>query len=94
MDERIIEDIVAGFRLVGMQEASGLFPEEVNIPTMTEKQLECQYDFSRRVLLDKIASSRFDKEVWDATMEETESPNTGFSDITLRFGHFSGLTPF
>ncbi len=21
-------------------------------------------------------------------------PNTGFSDITLRFGHFSGLTPF
>ena len=72
-DERIIKDIVTGFRLVGMQEASGLFPEEVNIPTMTEKQLECQYDLSRRVLLEKIAGSRFDKEVWDATMEETES---------------------
>ena len=69
-DTNLFKEIAEGFSLVGTPDQSGVFPSEVNVPTMSVEQLDGESRVLKAMLWDKVAKGQFDKDTWDATMEE------------------------
>ena len=69
-DTNLFKEIAEGFSLMGTPDQSGVFPSEVNVPTMSVEQLDGESRVLKAMLWDKVAKGQFDKDTWDATMEE------------------------
>ena len=69
-DKNLFKDIAEGFPLVGTPDQTGIFPPEVNIPTMSVNQLDEESPILKPVLWDKVAKGDFDEDTWNATVEE------------------------
>ena len=72
-DVNLVSDIIRGFDLVGIPDKSGIFPEEVNVPSMSVTQLDSEMGITKQVLWEKIGKAPFDQGTWDATVEEVET---------------------
>ena len=69
-DKNLLKDVSEGFPLVGTPEQTGVFPPEVNIPTMSVAQLDEESRILKPMLWDKVAKGEFDEVTWNATVEE------------------------
>ena len=69
-DKNLCKDVSEGFPLVGTPEQTGIFPPEVNIPTMSVAQLDEESRILKPMLWDKVAKGEFDVDTWNATVEE------------------------
>ena len=72
-DKSIHEEIRKGFRLIGLQQPSGIFAADIKPRSLTEDELVKQLKFLKPALWGKVqASPRMDyeEELWEATMQE------------------------
>lgn len=91
VDESVFNEMVEGFMLTGMPNPSGLFPTEVNVPSMTPDQLDDQYSVLKPIIWKSIETSKPDKDVWDATMIEAEEK--GWLEGPLRWDELERRFP-
>ena len=71
-DQNIVEDLCAGFDLVGTPEPSGVFVAEPNLPSMSVSQSDGLSSALKQTLWDKIEKSESCKDTWDATVIEAK----------------------
>ena len=75
-DSTLHEELSQGFRLVGLQQPSGVFDADVRPRFLTEENLLKQSKFMRPALWNRIKKAPpndYDGELWNATMEEVVS---------------------
>ena len=71
-DQNIVEDVCAGFELVGTPEQSGVFVSEPNLPIMSVSQLDGLSSALKETLWNKIVNGEACKDTWDATVLEAK----------------------
>eukprot|EP00438_Fugacium_kawagutii_P029267 Skav207045 [mRNA] locus=scaffold709:16974:19130:+ [translate_table: standard] len=72
-DRSLHEEIRNGFKLVGMQQPTGVFAADVKPRTLSADELENQLEFIKPALWNKMQSEQqaeYANELWEATMEE------------------------
>ena len=72
-DDSLHEELMQGFRLVGLQQPSGVFDADVRPRFLTEENLLKQSKFIKPALWNRIKkapSNDYDEELWKTTMEE------------------------
>ena len=72
-DRTVVSEISAGAHLVGMQQHSGLFPFEVQLPSISVSQLRAQSVIHNQSMLQRTKSSgdaEMDRDLWTQTMDE------------------------
>ena len=72
-DKNIHEEIRHGFKLIGMQEPSGVFAADIKPRSLTEEELIKQLKFLKPALWGKVesgSSADYDEELWESTMQE------------------------
>ena len=72
-DTNIHADIKDGFKLVGMQQPSGIFAADIKPRSLSEEDLVKQLKFLQPALWGKVQSSPkadYEQELWDITMQE------------------------
>jgi hypothetical protein len=72
-DSKLFDDLVAGFKLTGMQPHTGVFDFEPDLPTMTVSQLRATSEVQNKVLLKRTKSSGdnlVDVTLWEQAKDE------------------------
>ena len=71
-DEGLLDLMVNGVKLTGMGESTGLFPEEVISPAISDIQLMRSSRWNRKALMGKSydATSRVSEAIWEAALDE------------------------
>ncbi len=72
-DASLHEELMQGFRLVGLQQPSGVFDADVRPRFLTEENLLKQSELIKPALWNRIKkapSNDYDDELWQATMDE------------------------
>eukprot|EP00438_Fugacium_kawagutii_P013469 Skav231273 [mRNA] locus=scaffold2436:470175:474164:- [translate_table: standard] len=94
-DRSLHEEIRNGFKLVGMQQPTGVFAADVKPRTLSADELENQLEFIKPALWNKMQSEQqadYAHELWEATMEEVtdkkwlEGPYD-FDELEVMFNH-------
>ena len=72
-DKNIHQEIRQGFKLIGLQEPSGVFNADIKPRSLTEEELVKQLKFLKPALWGKVQASPkmdYEEELWEATMQE------------------------
>ena len=72
-DKNIHQEIRKGFKLIGLQEPSGVFSADIKPRSLTEEELVKQLKFLKPALWGKVQASPkmdYEEDRWEATMQE------------------------
>ena len=72
-DKNIHQEIRKGFKLIGLQEPSGVFSADIKPRSLTEEELVKQLKFLKPALWGKVQASPkmdYEEDLWEATMQE------------------------
>ena len=75
-DRQLFDEIVEGFKIVGLQEPSGAFSLEPRPPSFSPESLDDAVKFLRPAILGKVKSTAVDEDapkLWEITCEESSN---------------------